>query len=314
MPKFVRAFLFLPFLATPAAAELPEPVRAMLEAARASGDAAVFDAVAATARQTNPDDAAEIDALVGEVHAARQAAAAKAAEAERLAIEEAGPLDRWSGKGEIGAFTASGNSSSTGLTAAVELMRAGNEWTHSLRARADYQRDNGRTSREQFFGAYEPRYQIGENLFAYGLAQYERDRFQGYSGRYALSGGLGVTVFDGPALDLSAKAGPAYRHTRFIAGGTEDSLNALVGLDFDWRFAEGLALTQDANLVAAAGGEAVAIIGGRSTSVTLVTGLDAKVTDRLTTRLAFTLDYDSKPPAGAVETDTLTRFTLVYGF
>ena len=64
----------------------------------------------------------------------------------------------------------------------------------------------------------------------------------------------------------------------------------------------------------AAGGEAVAIIGGRSTSITLVTGLDAKVTNRLTTRLAFTLDYDSNPPTGAVETDTLSRFTLVYGF
>lgn len=314
MPKYLVTSAFLLMLASPAAAELPEPVRAMLDAARASGDAAIFDAVANTARQTNPDDAGEIDALVAEVQAERQAAAAEAAEAERLAIEQAGPLDRWSGKGEIGAFTASGNSSSTGLTAALELSRTGNEWTHSLRARADYQRDNARTSREQFFGAYEPRYQVGDNIFAYGLAQYERDRLQGYSARYALSGGLGITVFDGPALDLSAKAGPAYRHTQFVAGGSENSLNALVGLDVDWRFDEGLTLTQDANLVAAAGGEAVAIIGGRSTSITLVTGLDAKVTNRLTTRLAFTLDYDSNPPTGAVGTDTLSRFTLVYGF
>lgn len=319
MPRTVAAaFLISPIvlcaMAVPANAGLPDPVRAMLETARANSNPAVFDAVAATARQTNPEDVEEIDAIVAEVQAFRQGLAAKQAEAEKLLIREAGPLQRWSGSGEIGAFTASGNSSNTGITGSLTLKREGIDWTHNLRASADYQRDNGRTTRERFFGAYEPRYQIGDNLFAYGLAQYERDRIQGYSGRYALSGGIGVTVVDNASLDLSAKAGPAFRHTEFVAGGTEDALNALVGVDFDWRFADGLTFTQDANLVAAAGGQAVAIIGGRSTSITLVSGLDAKVTERLTTRLAFTLDYDSNPPSGAVGTDTISRFTLVYGF
>ena len=46
----------------------------------------------------------------------------------------------------------------------------------------------------------------------------------------------------------------------------------------------------------------------------IITGLEAKVSDRLTTRLSYDVEYDSNPPAGAVETDTLSRFTLVYGF
>ena len=46
----------------------------------------------------------------------------------------------------------------------------------------------------------------------------------------------------------------------------------------------------------------------------LTSGLEATISDGLTTRLSYTVDYDSNPPAGAVSTDTLTRFTLVYGF
>jgi putative salt-induced outer membrane protein len=30
--------------------------------------------------------------------------------------------------------------------------------------------------------------------------------------------------------------------------------------------------------------------------------------------LSYTIDYDSNPPPGAVSTDTLSRFTLVYDF
>ena len=313
-----RAFLFLAPLAaacaSPALAELPQPVRAMIETAAANGDAGAFAAVVAVARQTNPDDGAEIDALVSAFEAARAEEEAARAEARTREIRQAGFFERWSGKGEIGAFLASGNSDNTGVTAALALTREGIAWTHKLRGRVDYQRSNGTTSREQFFAAYEPRYQLSDDLFAYGLGQWERDRIQGYSARYAVSGGLGYTVIDTQNAQLSVKGGPAFRRTEFVSGATESSLAALVGLDFDWQFAEGLKLTQDANAIAEAGGEAVALIGGPSTSVTLVTGLDAQVSDRLSTRLSFTLDYDSDPPAGAVKTDTLTRFTLIYGF
>ena len=46
-----------------AQAALPDPVRAMIEAAIATGDRAKVATVVEIARQTNPQDAAEIDAL-----------------------------------------------------------------------------------------------------------------------------------------------------------------------------------------------------------------------------------------------------------
>ena len=298
----------------PAHAELPEPVRAMIAAAIERGDEGKVAAVVEVARQTNPDDAAEIDALHRAFLDRRAELAAAEAEAKEAAIRTAGVLERWGGKGEIGAYRSSGNSDNTGVTVALSLDRAGIDWSHKLRARTDYQRSNGRTSREQYFAAYEPRYQMDDRLFAYGLAQYENNRFQGYSGRYAVSGGFGYHVIDAADLDLSLKAGPAWRTTDYVDGPTDSRLAALLGLDFDWRISDRLKLTQDSDMVAETGGEATLIVDSRNTSLNLVTGLEAKVSDRLTTRLSYAVEYDSSPPAGAVTTDTLSRFTLVYGF
>ena len=300
--------------AAPAAAELPAPVRAMIEAAIATGDAATVKTVVDIAKQTNPGDTAEIDALQRAfLDGQRELAAAEKARKEEE-IRTAGLFETWSGKGQIGAFQSSGNSDNVGVTVSLALLRKGIDWEHRLRGTADYQRSNGQTSREQYLAAYEPRYQINDALFTYGLAQYERDRFQGYSSRYSLSGGLGYKVIDSPATQLSIKAGPSWRLVELLDGTSQNSFGALAGFDFDWRIARQLKFTQDANVVADTGAAGQIIIDSTSTSILLTSGLEASVADGLTTRFSYTVDYDSNPPAGAVSTDTTTRFTLVYGF
>lgn len=286
----------------------------MIEAAIATGDAAKIAAVVEVAKQTNPADAQEIDGLHNEFLSARReiAAAEKARKEEQ--IRTAGVLENWSGQGQVGAFHTSGNSSNTGVTLSLALNRAGIDWTHRLRATADYQRSNGRTSREQLLVAYEPRYQIRKDLFGYALAQYESDRFQGFDSRYSVSGGLGYKLIDSKAAQLSVKAGPSWRRVDYLDGTSDNAFGALAGMDFDWQLANRLKLTQDANLVADTGGSAAIFVDSTSTSVLLTTGLEAKVSDSLSTRVSFSVDYDSNPPTGAVSTDTQSRFTLVYGF
>ncbi len=285
-------------------AELPPPVRAMIEAAIATGDADKVRTVVEIAAQTNPADKAEIDALHDSFKAAQMAQAAKQAARKERELRSAGLFDNWSGKGEIGAARSTGNSSETGITAKLALERKGIDWRHKLIAAADYQRTNGTTSKEQFLFAYEPNYHITERLFAYGLAQWERDRFQGFSSRISASGGLGYRIFDRDDLKLSMKGGPAWRHTRFVNDGSKDSLAALAALDFAWRFADNLKLTQAASAY---------IEAGNSTLIS-ATGLEAKINSSLAARLSYTVEHDTDPPQGAVKTDTLTRMTLIYDF
>ncbi|MFT6609803.1 DUF481 domain-containing protein [Qipengyuania profunda] len=295
-------------------AELPEGARAMIDAAIASGDEKKVATVVGLARSTWPEERSMIDAINDQWKITLAARRAAEAEAEQTALINAGMFERWSGEGELGAFQSSGNTESVGVVAALRLDREGIDWTHSIRLRADYQRQNGSTSREQFAASYEPRWQFDENIFAYGLAQYERDRIQGFSSRYSVSGGLGYRVVDNPELKLSLKAGPAYRVTDFTDGTSADRIAGLVGLDFDWQVLDRLKLTQDVEALAETGAEATLIFDGANTTINLVTGLDFDVSNRLRSRLSYKVEYDSNPPAGSEGTDTLTRATLIYGF
>lgn len=301
-------------LPTPVAPALPAPVRAMIDAAIATGDEAKVRTVVELAAATNPDAKGEIDSLHAAFRADRTEQRRLAEERRVEGIRQAGVLENWRGRGEIGGFRSTGSSENTGLSAALDIKREGIDWTHQLRSRVDYQRSAGVTSREKYFAAYEPRYQVGSDLFVYGLGQFESDRFQGYDQRYALSAGVGYQVVKRPDLNFAVKAGPALRRTDFTSGETDTRLAGLLGLDFDWTFADGVKLTQDTNLVAETGGAATVIFDSRNTTLALATGLEARITGKLSTRLSYAVDYQSDPPAGKVGTDTLSRVTFVYGF
>ena len=291
-------------VASPALAELPTATRDMIQAAIATGDADKVATVLELAREIHPEDAAELDAIETDFNAGQAELAAAEAAAEEEAIRKAGLFDNWSGEGQIGAFRSTGNSSNTGISAGIGLERVGIDWRHKVTVLADYQRTNGVTTREQFLGAYEANYQLNDRLFLYGLAQYERDRFQGFSSRISASGGLGYRVIDNDSMQLAVKAGPAYRQTKFIAGGSDSSIAGLGALDFDWQISDRIKLTEDASAF---------VQSGNKTFVS-ATGLEASLGGNLSARLAYVWEHDTNPPAGAVKTDTLTRFTLVYGF
>jgi len=287
-----------------AQAEIPEPVRAMIDAAIAGGDDAAVRTVIDLAKQTNPNDAGELDAILTHYETSLAAVEAEAETAQEAEIRSAGLFDNWAGQGELGAFRSTGNTSNTGITAGVTLERVGIDWRHKLTALADFQRTNGVTTREQFLAAYEVNYDVSDRLFIYGLAQYERDRFQGFSARYSGSGGVGYRVIDEDDIQLSLKAGPAYRQTQFTNGGSDSSIAGLAGLDFDWQIAENLKLTGDASAF---------VQSGNSTLVS-TTGLTAKLGGGFSASVSYTLEHDTDPPLGAVQTDTLSRVTLIYDF
>ncbi len=298
---FAASLIALP---TAAQAELPEPVRAMIDAAIASGDEDAVRTVIDLARTTNPDDAGELDTILASYETDLAAANAEAAAIEEAEMRNAGLFDNWSGQGQLGAFRSTGNSSNTGITAGLSLERVGIDWRHKLTGLVDYQETGGVTTREQFLAAYEANYNVSERLFVYGLAQYERDTFQGFSARYSGSGGIGYRVIDNENMQLAVKAGPAYRQTEFVNGLSDSSIAGLAALDFDWQIAENLKLTEDASAF---------IQSGNSTYVS-TTGLTAALGGGLSASLSYTVEHDTNPPLGAVQTDTLSRVTVIYDF
>tara|TARA_R110001606_G_scaffold1430_4_gene5352 strand:+ start:54 stop:977 length:924 start_codon:yes stop_codon:yes gene_type:complete len=301
-------------VSTPAAAALPGPVKAMIDAAIASGNKQDVLAVVKIAKATNPDDLAEIKALMA-VYNARLAEQAKVELREK---QEAGFFENWKGQGELGGFRSTGNTRNLGLSGGVKLVKDAVKWRLNFQARADYERNKGKTTRDQMSATIEPNYKFDKSLYAYGLAQFERDRFQGFSARYTLSGGLGYELVKTKDVRLAVKAGPAIRITHFADGNSKNSLAGLIGLDFDWKISDHLKFSQDAGGTYASDAQgftsAVAVIDSDNTSFTATSAFDAKLLGALSARFSYTIEHETNPPVGRIKTDTLSRATLVYDF
>lgn len=282
----------------------PDPVRVMLDAAIASGKDGDVEAVAKLAKTARPDDAAEIDTLLADYRAERKRLKDEAAAAERARLAEAKFWQYWKGEGQIGASHSGGNNKSTGINLGIALARRGIDWSQRMRAQADYQRTNGRTTLERYLVEYEPQVRVSDRAFAFGLGRWERDRMLGFTARWNASGGLGYKVIDGRAVTLNLKAGPAWRYTDFVRTGRDSEISGLAGLDFGWQLSPTLRLTQTAST----------IVGERNTSTSSLTALNAKLSGGLSARIAYSAEIDTDPPTGVENVDTLTRFTLVYGF
>jgi len=280
------------------AAPTPTTVENMI---RAAGPGQI-STIADVAKATNPDLVAEIDALVDSI-TGEAAAQKKAILASQVFFEG------WSGEGQAGGFVTSGNTKDTGVVIGVKLARDGLAWRHAIDALADFQRSNGTNTREAFRLGYEADYVISETWFVYGLAQWERDKFAGFSGRFTESIGIGYIAFDSPAFSLEINGGPALRQTRFIAttmlpARSTRKLNFRGTGIIGWNISDGLTFTEEVGM----------LLGSKNSTYYSRSALTASLTNVLSARISFDIDHETNPPPGVVKTDTSTRASLVYNF
>lgn len=288
----------LPFCALLLAnAEVPSPVRAMLDAAYKSGNEGEVATVVKYAQLAAPDAA---DEIAHEADAWR----ADRARAKREAMAGASPLELWTGRAEVGGFVSSGNSDVAGLAAVIDLQREGVAWRHKLRVQADYQRSNGDTSRERFLLGYEPNLHFDDRAYLYGAGLAESDRFLGYDARFSASVGAGYGAIRGRGVKLDVELGPAYRYTSYTDERRENSVAARGSLDLDWRLTDAISVRQDAS----------AYLQRMNSTVASTTALNAKLFGPLSAQLSYAVQYESAPPAGRRTTDTTSRASLVYSF
>lgn len=278
-------------------ATIPPQIRSMLDAAMASGNEGEVATIVKYASSAAPDSAEAIAKVADDWKAARTAQ-------KQARLQQAGIFDLWTGKIELGGFVSTGNSDAEGVSAAVSLTRDGLSWRHKIKLQADYQRSLGVISREHYLAAWEPNWKIDDRSYVYGSALFESDRFLGYRTRYSLSAGAGYSAFKGKGLKLDLELGPAYRATNFTDGRAERSVAARGSLDFAWKFAPGLQLTQNGS----------AYVERYNSTLTGTTALNAKVVGPLSAQFSYNFQYESMPPAGRATTDTTGRAGLLFAF
>jgi putative salt-induced outer membrane protein len=278
-------------------APIPPAMKAMLDAAMASGNEGEVATVAKYARAAAPDAAPAITAAIDSW---RKDRAAKREET----LRNAGVFDLWHGRAELGGYLTTGNTQDTGLSGAVDLSRETLRWRHKIHLAADYKKSAGVVSREHYLAGYEPNFKFSPRGYVYGAAQYESDRFLGYTDRYSASLGAGYSAIKQPDLTLDLELGPAYRDTAFTDRNRESSVAARGSLDFDWKLTRTISVSQDAS----------AYVQHYNSTVSSTTALNAKLIGPLAARFSYVVQYESMPPVGRVGTDTTSRASLAYSF
>lgn len=276
---------------------IPPQIKSMLDAAIASGNEGDVATIVKYAGTAAPDSKEAIAKLVDDWKKKRN-------EEKTAKLQDASFFDLWSGRAELSGYISTGNSDSEGVSAALALTRNGLNWRQKFKAQLDYQRSLGVTSREHYLAAWEPNWKIDDRSYVYGSAQFESDRFLGYTTRYSVSSGAGYSALKGNRLKLDLELGPAYRSTSFTDGDTERSIAARGSVDFAWKLTKGIQLTQNAS----------AYVERYNSTVTGTTALNAKVLGPLSAQLSYNVQYESMPPEGRVTTDQISRAGLVYAF
>jgi putative salt-induced outer membrane protein len=295
----------LPFFnLPPPPTQLPQAIRDLAEAAFREGDRDAANSILKTARRSNPQAIAQIEALEAEFAARRAEQAAREARERAEKLAAASLLDNWKGEVELGGSRSTGNVDSVAIYGAVRFEREGLKWRHLINGRVDFQRSNGITTADRLKFGWEPNKKVNEALFIYGLGQYERDRFLGFDSRYTLSSGVGLMIISTPRTKLSIQGGPAVRYTDYVDKGAQVAGAGRASVSFRWKVSPTLEISQDAAVY----------LEGNSENALSTTTLESRLLGGLKMRLSYDVQYETDGIAGGEPLDTTSRATLVYSF
>jgi len=281
-----------------------DTIAAMLDAAYRTGDDTTIRSVIGVAKATFPDQAVEIDRLAAGDAAVLAATRRDAQLRQQQRIAEATFFEIWKGELELGATRATGTSNVVGIYASAKLSRDGLSWRQKLNGRIDYQRTNGVTTTERALIAYQPNYKLNDDAYAYGLAQYERDKSLGYSNRETFGGGVGLTAFKSPRGKIDIEGGPAIRETDFIDQPARTTIAGRASLAARYALSPTLNFSEDAAVFVEAG----------DTTATATSAIDTRLIGRLKAKLSYNIQYEQDQTQGHNSLDTVSRATLVYAF
>lgn len=293
----------------PAFAQLPDAAKQMIANAAREGDAAELATIVKFARKTYPDNGVEIDTFLLSLSNASRAVPPAAVVTPSAPPPQAPPPAelppiKWSGRGDLGGFHTSGNTDSFGITGGAAITRKGPVISHQLRLRGDYQESQGRTSREYFNAVYQGDWRIGEGHYALAIIDYERDVLAGFDHRTTTSFGLGWRVVQDEGVALALEAGPAYRREWLRNGNEGSNLAGRGALTSHWQVNDKVKLSHDVEVVAQ----------NENNTLRTITGLQAKLTGRISSQVSYDLRYQDQPSFGTENTDTVTRIGLTYDF
>jgi putative salt-induced outer membrane protein len=220
---------------------------------------------------------------------------------------------QWTAKAEAGAVAARGNTTTDSANVKLDVAREFERWKHALSLAAVYASDEMGATGQRWEGRGQSDYKFHPKGFWFGSARYEEDRFSGFEYQTTYGTGLGWRFYDDPITKFVVQLGAGYKASRkrdafdedgitFIPSERQEELIAQFGVDLQRE------LTPTTKVV----NEFLVETGANNTFIQNEFSVQVKILESLALAVGYAARYNTEPPEGFEELDTLTTLNLVY--
>lgn len=211
----------------------------------------------------------------------------------------------WKGEGNLGYNSVAGNSDSEALAVKLLLAYVQNDWTHTAELSANTASADEKTSAEAYTFNYNSRYEIDQDLYAFGNFRYQDDRFSAFDYQASVGGGLGYHVIKDEDTVFDLEGGLGYRSSE--RRDTQEKLDEAIAMgkaSFKQRLTD---TTKFESYILTEAGE-------ENTYVEAEVAVKVAMTEQLALKLAYLAKHNTDVSPGIKKTDRYTTVSVNYAF
>ena len=214
----------------------------------------------------------------------------------------------WTGAGELGFVSTTGNTETVALNAKLNFVLVRERWRHRFAGTALTTSEDGIKDNERYTVEVQSDRHLNEKSWLFGAFRWDADKFGSYDPQTSFSVGYGHQLMKSEKHELKGEIGVGYRQqTETVSN--EESTDAIARflLDDSWQVFESSLWTN----------RLLIETGSDNTFTQFNTGLAVSMTERFALKLGFEIRHNTDVPQGIADsenTDTITSMNLVYNF
>ncbi len=210
----------------------------------------------------------------------------------------------FTGKVSFGYQGTSGNSETTSVNGATELVWDYERWKHTVNASALGADESGNTTAEAYNLGAQSDFSISDVSYLFGRFNWDKDKFSGYDQQTTQTVGYGRKLLDTDTQTWNLEIGAGARQSDLRDGTSEDETIGRLASDYTYK------LSDTSQVAADVGVES----GQENTLVQYGVELKSQLIGNLALVASYRVRYNSDVPAGSEKRDTFTAVSLEYGF
>ncbi|MFV1984805.1 MAG: YdiY family protein [Thiohalomonadales bacterium] len=217
---------------------------------------------------------------------------------------EESTLSKWSGDAELGYLKSTGNTENKSMHAKGSLINERIKWKHTTTFEVTNKSDKGETIAKRWYVTAKSDYKISNASYMFVGLSHESDDFSGYDYQSTGTFGYGNHIINKKILKLDLEAGVGTRQSKLNSGASLSETILKGAAKLIWVISNTSEFNQNLSVES----------GNENTQTRSVTALKMQIVGNLSSKITYSIKYNSDVPVGIVKKDTETVISLLYNF